>query len=125
MKPKMLSLAVISVLGVMTLSGNVQASSHREAPNITRMPTLDATDFYVFNSYEAGREAYVSLIANYIPLQDAYGGPNYFAMDPQAVYSIHIDNDGDAKADISFNFRFSSSIYPAGCTAKVLRYFQY
>ena len=119
MKPKMLSLAVISVLGVMTLSGNVQASSHREAPNITRMPTLDATDFYVFNSYEAGREAYVSLIANYIPLQDAYGGPNYFAMDPQAVYSIHIDNDGDAKADISFNFRFSSTLANDGMGVKL------
>ena len=119
MKPKMLSLAVVSVLGVMTLSANVQASSHREAPNITRMPTLDATDFYVFNSYEAGREAYVSLIANYIPLQDAYGGPNYFAMDPQAVYSIHIDNDGDAKADISFNFRFSSTLANDGMGVKL------
>ena len=119
MKPKMLSLAVVSVLGVMTLSANVQASSHREAPNITRMPTLDATDFYVFNSYEAGREAYVSLIANYIPLQDAYGGPNYFVMDPQAVYSIHIDNDGDAKADISFNFRFSSTLANDGMGVKL------
>lgn len=119
MKPKMLSLAVISVLGVMTLSGNIHASSHREAPNITRMPTLDATDFYLFNSYEAGREAYVSLIANYIPLQDAYGGPNYFAMDPQAVYSIHIDNNGDAIADISFHFRFSSTLANDGMGVKL------
>src|SRR3569832_2791499 len=57
------------------------ASSHREAPNITRMPTVDATDFYLFNSYEPGRDGYVTLLANYIPLQSPYGGPNYFAMD--------------------------------------------
>lgn len=119
MNRTMLFLAVSSVLSVVTLSSDVQASSHREAPNITRMPTLDATDFYLFNSYEAGRDDYVSLIANYIPLQDAYGGPNYFAMDPQAVYSIHIDNDGDAKADISFNFRFSSTLANEGMGVKL------
>ena len=51
------------------------ASSHREAPYITRMPAVDSTDLYLFNSYEAGRTAYVTLIANYLPLQDPYGGP--------------------------------------------------
>lgn len=86
------------------------ASSHREAPNLTRMPTLDSTDFYAFNSYEEGRSDYLTLIANYIPLQDAYGGPNYFAMDPAAVYSIHIDNDGDAVEDLSYEFRFSQAL---------------
>lgn len=107
-------LAVTAALSALSLIGSVQASSHREAPNITRMPTLDATDFYLFNSYEDGRSDYVTLIANYIPLQDAYGGPNYFAMDPHAVYSIHIDNDGDAMANLSFNFRFSNTIANAG-----------
>ena len=104
----------LAVTAALSLIGSAQASSHREAPNITRMPTLDATDFYLFNSYEAGRDDYVTLIANYIPLQDAYGGPNYFAMDPQAVYSIHIDNDGDAMPDMSFNFRFSNSLANEG-----------
>src|SRR5262245_11212926 len=68
-----------------------QASSHREAPNIARYPTMDSTDFYLFNSYEPGRDGYVTLLANYIPLQQPYGGPNYFAMDPAGVYEIHID----------------------------------
>lgn len=85
-------------------------SSHREAPNITRLPTVDSTDFYLFNSYESGRGSYVTLIANYIPLQDAYGGPNYFAMDPAALYEIHIDNDGDAQKDLSFQFRFTNRL---------------
>jgi hypothetical protein len=82
------------------------ASSHREAPNITRFPTVDSTDFYAFNSYENGRDDFVTLIANYIPLQDAYGGPNYFPMDPDASYNIHIDTDGDAVEDITYAFTF-------------------
>ena len=54
------------------------ASSHREAPAIAGMPRVDATDFYMFRSYEPGRANYVTFIANYIPLQAPYGGPNYF-----------------------------------------------
>jgi hypothetical protein len=84
------------------------ASSHREAPFITRMPKVDATDFYMFRSYESGREAYTTLIADYIPLQDAYGGPNYFSMDPDALYEIHVDNNGDGKEDLTFQFRFKN-----------------
>ena len=84
------------------------ASSHREAPFITTAPKVDGTDFYMFRSYEAGRADYVTLIANYQPLQAAYGGPNYFAMDPNALYEIHIDNDGDAREDMTFQFRFKN-----------------
>lgn len=86
------------------------ASSHREAPNITRLPTLDSTDFYLFRSYEPGRDAYVTVLANYIPLQAPYGGPNYFAMDPAGLYEIHIDNDGDAVEDLTFQFRFRNRL---------------
>jgi hypothetical protein len=88
----------------------VQASSHREAPAITTTPKVDGTDFYMFNSYETGRAGFVTLIANYVPLQDAYGGPNYFKMDPNALYEIHIDNNGDGKEDITFQFRFNNSL---------------
>ncbi|MEH6434221.1 DUF4331 domain-containing protein [Massilia sp. DD77] len=86
-----------------------QASSHREAPFITKHPKIDATDFYMFRSYEPGRQAFVTMIANYVPLQDPGAGPNYFAMDPDALYEIHIDNNGDAKEDISFQFRFQNT----------------
>jgi len=85
-------------------------SSHREAPAITESPKVDATDFYMFTSYEPGRSDYVTLVANYIPLQDPYGGPNYFTMDPQARYEIRIDNNGDAQSDITFRFQFTNTL---------------
>ena len=86
------------------------AASHREAPFIAGHPQVDATDFYMFNSYETGRTGYVTLIANYMPLQDAYGGPNYFALDPDALYEISIDNVGDANEHLTFQFRFSNQL---------------
>src|ERR1700751_4917062 len=86
------------------------ASSHREAPFIATMPQVDATDFYMFNSYEAGRSGFVTLIANYLPLQDAYGGPNYFTLDPDAVYRIHIDNAGTGVETLTFQFRFGEAL---------------
>ena len=101
-------------LALTLLSGSALASSHREAPFITTAPKVDASDFYMFRSYEAGRSDFVTLIANYLPLQDAYGGPNYFALDPNALYEIHIDNNGDAKEDLSFQFRFRNTLSNGG-----------
>jgi len=91
-------------------SDSLMASSHREAPMITTMPKLDGADFYMFNSYESGRSNYVTFVANYLPLQDAYGGPNYFALEEasNARYEIHIDNSGDAREDLTFQFKFHS-----------------
>lgn len=101
--------AAVQLALLSALAPAAQASSHREAPFITREPKVDATDFYMFRSYEPGREQFVTLVANYIPLQDAYGGPNYFMMDPDALYEIHIDNNGDAREDLTFQFRFTNT----------------
>ncbi|MEO6024124.1 MAG: DUF4331 family protein, partial [Burkholderiales bacterium] len=79
------------------LSTSAQAASHREAPFIAGLPKLDSTDLYMFRSYEPGRENFVTIIANYQPFQTPYGGPNFFQLDPNALYEIHIDNNGDAK----------------------------
>ena len=84
--------------------------SHREAPFITSVPKVDGTDFYMFRSYESGRDAFVTMVANYIPLQDAYGGPNYFSLDTNALYEIHIDNNGNGVEDITFQFRFQNNL---------------
>jgi hypothetical protein len=104
-----------AVIGAVAVP-SAYASSHREAPYITTRPKVDGTDFYMFRSYEGvaadgtgGRSDYVTLIANYLPLQAPYGGPNYFSLDPDALYEIHIDNNGDAREDITFQFRFKNN----------------
>src|SRR6201994_196892 len=102
-----LKLRAVAAAVSMTLAGAALASSHREAPFITNLPKVDASDFYLFNSYESGRTGYVTLIANYLPLQEPYGGPNYFQLDPEALYEIHVDNNGDGAEDLTFQFRFS------------------
>lgn len=81
-----------------------RSCGHREAPLITSTPKIGRADFYAFNSDETGRTNYVTFIANYIPLQDAYGGPNYFQLDTNALYEIHVDNTGDAREDDLANF---------------------
>ena len=120
MSLKLLSGAIAFALAATPLA--TMASSHREAPFIAGAPRVDGTDFYMFRSYEAGREAYVTLIANYIPLQEPAGGPNFFALDAKALYEINVDNNGDGKEDLTFQFRFTDTYknltVPAG-TANV------
>lgn len=89
-------------------AGSALASSHREAPGITAMPKVDATDLYMFRSYESGRQDFVTILANYQPFQDPQGGPNFYMFDPNALYEIHIDNNGDAVEDLTFQFRFKN-----------------
>jgi hypothetical protein len=103
------SLMALALAAAAVASGTaVFASSHREAPIVTKHPKVDGTDFYMFRSYEAGREGFVTFLANYQPLQDAYGGPNYFLLDDRASYEINVDNDGDALADIVYEFEIAN-----------------
>ncbi len=114
MQPSLFKTTPVLAAVLLALCGTAGASSHREAPFITTVPKVDATDFYMFRSYETDRSAYTTLIANYLPLQDAYGGPNYFSLDPNALYEIHIDNNGDAREDLTFQFRFKNTLANAG-----------
>ena len=116
MRSKQLALSAVALAAAFACGQSI-ASSHREAPFITTAPKVDGTDFYMFRSYEGvaangsgGRSDYVTLLANYQPLQDPYGGPNYFSLDPNALYEIHIDNNGDAKEDITFQFRATNTL---------------
>jgi hypothetical protein len=104
--------------GLVATAGAAKASSHREAPFITKNPKVDATDFYMFRSYQTGREGYVTIIANYVPMENQYGGPNFFTLDPAALYEISLDNDGDAVEDLTFQFRFDNAL--SGATGLTL-----
>lgn len=103
---KLLSSAMIFACATVATPG--MASSHREAPNITKMPKVDNTDVYAFRSYEPGRDGYVTLMANFQPGEGPGDGPNYYTMDPDALYEIHVDNTGDAVEDLTFQFKFSN-----------------
>jgi hypothetical protein len=88
--------------------GSVFASSHREAPLIAGDPKVDATDLYAFVSPD--NHDLVTIIANYIPFEEPAGGPNFDSFDDKALYEIKIDNNGDAKPDITYQFRFKTTI---------------
>jgi hypothetical protein len=83
-------------------------SSHREAPEISKDPVADSTDLYAFRSPD--RPGYVTIISNYIPLQNPAGGPNFFEFGDDVAYRINIDNNGDGVADIVYEFRFTTQV---------------
>ncbi len=99
----LLGLAALFVAGLPTGAG---ASSHREAPLIASDPDADNTDVYAFISPD--RPDSVSLIANYIPLEWPEGGPNYHDFADNVLYEIHVDNVGDAKSHIKYQFEFTT-----------------
>jgi hypothetical protein len=84
------------------------ASSHREAPLIVADPLADNTDTYAFRSTEAGRNGFVTLIANWIPFEEPSGGPHFYKFDDTVLYEIYVDNTGDGVADITYQFRFKT-----------------
>lgn len=95
-----------ALLGLMALGSNAQASSHREAPLISRDPQADNTDLYVFRSPDDTNT--VTIIANYIPFESPEGGPNYFSFGTNVRYEIHIKNKATGTADdITYRFTFS------------------
>lgn len=92
------------------IGGPAFASSHAEAPLISMDRFADNTDTYAFRSVEPGREGFVTLIANYIPLQEPSAGPQWFRFDDSVLYEIKIDNTGDGREDITYEFRFKTQI---------------
>ncbi len=108
---KKIRAAVVGLLAV-TLSGvPTLASSHAEAPLISMDRFADNTDTYAFRSVEEGRSGFVTLIANFIPLQEPSGGPQWFRFDDSVLYEIKIDNTGDGREDITYQFQFSTSVF--------------
>jgi hypothetical protein len=94
----------LSVLLAMSLVVTAGASSHREAPMITEDPVADNTDVYAFVAPDAPDD--VTFISNWIPFEEPAGGPNFHKFGNDVLYTINIDNDGDAVADIVYEYRF-------------------
>lgn len=96
------------LLALTLVATGASASSHREAPLITEDQTMDNTDVYAFRSPDAPDT--VTIIANFIPLEEPSNGPNFYNFSNAGVYEIHIDNNGDAKEDITYQFQFRTEL---------------
>jgi hypothetical protein len=103
-------LLCLPVLAIAVPGGTPQAAdaaSHREAPLIAMDPPADITDFFLFRSYEPGKQEKVLLVMDVIPGEEPSAGPNYYHFDPNVLYSINVDNNGDGVADdVRFDFHF-------------------
>ncbi|MBA2705145.1 MAG: DUF4331 domain-containing protein [Blastocatellia bacterium] len=107
------ALAISAIALALTLSGatrNTGASSHREAPLIVADPLADNTDTYAFRSTEAGRNGFVTLVANWIPFEEPSGGPHFYKFDDTVLYEIKVDNTGDGIEDVTYQFRFTTTV---------------
>jgi hypothetical protein len=103
-------LCVSAIVSLLAVSGVTfaDASSHREAPLITEDPVADNTDVYAFVAPNAPDS--VTLVANWIPLEAPYGGPNFHKFGDDVLYTVKVDNNGDAVEDVSYEFRFTTRI---------------
>ncbi len=112
---KLLNVLVVSLTVLALMFGTApapsSAASHREAPLISMDPTADITDFFMFRSYETGRDDKIVLIMDVNPLEEPSGGPNYYNFDPTVLYTMNVDNNMDGKADdVRFEFEFKTEI---------------
>ncbi len=104
----LVALCGLIAAGLAAIPQAIRASSHREAPLISLDPAADNTDLYAFVSPD--RPDTVTFVANYIPLQEPAGGPNFANFDPNVLYEIKVDNNGDGRQDIAYQFRFRNVV---------------
>jgi hypothetical protein len=83
-------------------------SSHREAPEISKDPVADNTDVYAFVCPDD--PDFVTIIANFIPLQIPDSGPNFWEFGDDVTYKINIMKRGSGDADVVFAFKFKTAI---------------
>jgi hypothetical protein len=81
-------------------------SSHREAPRILKDPTADNTDVWAYTASDAPGS--LTVVANWIPLADPAGGPNFYPLDENARYYVKIDNTGDGYEDVAYRWKFTT-----------------
>src|SRR5919109_1281772 len=93
-----------ALLAVPMSASLVGASSHREAPLISQDPAVDNTDVYAFVSPD--RPDSISLVGCWWPFEEPGGGPNFYRFADDAEYAMYVDNNGDAKSDATFIFKF-------------------
>ena len=100
--------AALLITSALVMAPTADASSHREAPLISKDAFADNTDTYVFVSPENPDN--LVLMASWIPFEGPEGGPNYFEWDENVLYDIHVDNNGDAVPDFTYTLDASVAV---------------
>ena len=103
-----LTAAAFTLITIGVNAGPAVASSHREAPLISQDPTADNTDLYTFR--DPNDPTMLDIVAGYIGLELPQGGPNWTRFGDDVLYEIHIDNNGDVEDDITYQFRFRTTV---------------
>lgn len=96
-KINMVGIGCAATLAALSLPASIQASSHREAPAIAEDPSADNTDVYAWVTPKTHDHLYV--VANYNPLEEPSGGPNFHRFDEDVLYEVHIARGPDSLDD--------------------------
>lgn len=100
-------LALTAALGVVP----ARASSHMDAPLITRDPAANTTDVYAFVATRNGVK-YLELALGVYPHEEPGIGPNKYNFDDNVLYQLFISKGGDLSTgadSIAYQFQFSTA----------------
>lgn len=92
-------------------SGSVLASSHMDAPLITRDDPANTTDVYAFVASD-GNQKYLSTSLSVYPFEEPGIGPNAYDFDPTVRYEIHVSLGDDlarGRPTITYRFDFDTA----------------
>src|SRR3954468_24746632 len=104
-RTQVLGVAIMAALAAAALVASmVFGSSHREAPRIMLDPSADNTDVYAYTAKDAPGS--LTVVANWVPLEEPAGGPYFGKLDPRARYYVKIDNTGDGREDVAYRWKF-------------------
>ena len=112
MKRALRVILTMMALGAIAAATPALASSHREAPSISQDPVADNTDVYMFRSSDSSNT--VTMLGNYVPMEEPAGGPNFYRFGDNVVYRFNVFNNKDQKVDVNFEFRFKTQIINGG-----------
>lgn len=107
---RVLRAAVALALGLGT--SGAFASSHMDAPLITRDPSANTTDVYAFRSAGEDGTQYLATALAVYPFEEPGIGPNNYSFDDNVLYEIHValGEDIDAgRPTLSYQFRFDTA----------------
>src|SRR5215207_4721640 len=100
---KFLNVLVVSLTVLALMVGTAptvsRAASHREAPLISMDPTADITDFFMFRSYEAGKDDNVVLIMDVIPGEEPRAGQIYYNSEQTVFYPLNKNKNMEERGE--------------------------